>query len=75
MFIFLHYKCDVAMRTLQTELIRNKLSRTRTKVIDTKNTKSKDQSDERFSRKEWEEMMGVNRDTYKRGKGGAIRRR
>lgn len=24
---------------------------------------------------DWKEIMGMNRDTYKRGKGGAMRRR
>lgn len=28
-----------------------------------------------YSRREVEELMGVNRPTYKRGKGGAIRQR
>lgn len=30
---------------------------------------------EQMSRRDWEEMMGKNRDTYRRGPGGAIRRR
>lgn len=30
---------------------------------------------EQLTRREIEEMMGINRDTYKRGKGGAVRRR
>ncbi|PID03617.1 hypothetical protein CSV67_02960 [Sporosarcina sp. P2] len=30
---------------------------------------------EQMNRRDWEEMMGTNRDTYRRGPGGAIRRR
>jgi len=30
---------------------------------------------EKLSRKDIEELMGMNKPTYKRGKGGAIRRR
>ncbi|QXE02759.1 hypothetical protein [Terribacillus sp. DMT04] len=29
--------------------------------------------DKPMTRKDWMELMGTNRDTYKRGKGGAIR--
>lgn len=30
---------------------------------------------EHLTDREWAELMGVNRDTYRRGPGGAIRRR
>lgn len=30
---------------------------------------------EKLTEKDWAELMNVNRDTYKRGKGGAIRRK
>ncbi|MFP7171942.1 hypothetical protein [Terribacillus halophilus] len=31
--------------------------------------------DKPMTEKDWLELMGANRDTYKRGKGGAIRKR
>ena len=30
---------------------------------------------EQMDQRDWEELMGTNRDTYRRGPGGAIRRR
>ncbi|PIC87967.1 hypothetical protein CSV72_02125 [Sporosarcina sp. P20a] len=30
---------------------------------------------EQMNQGDWEEIMGINRDTYRRGPGGAIRRR
>lgn len=30
---------------------------------------------EQMNQRDWEEIMGINRDTYRRGPGGAIRRR
>ena len=58
------------MRTLPSELIRCELSSNCTRAIETKSAKSK----ERLSSRELRELMGVNRDTYKRV-GGAIRKR
>lgn len=37
--------------------------------------KNNKQKSERLSDSEIKELMGMNRDTYRRGKGGAIRRR
>lgn len=40
------------------------------------NNKVNDKKKRKRKRKEkvnWKEMMGINRDTYKRGKGGAMR--
>lgn len=61
------------MRTLRTELIDKGLSDACTCEEEPKgiNIKSK----EKLSDRDLRELMGVNRDTFSRGKGGAIRRR
>ena len=58
------------MRTLGNELVRSGLA----KEVAVK-TRPKLKNKEKLSRKEWQEIMGCNRDTYSRGKGGAIRNR
>ncbi|MEK5038991.1 hypothetical protein [Sporosarcina sp. FSL K6-3457] len=63
------------MRTLQSEIVRNGLLQACTGEVERKNTKSRDKPKERLSRRELEGLMGVRRDTYKRGPGGAFRRR
>lgn len=39
------------------------------------NTKTSNKKKENLSYKDFENLMGAYRDTYKRGKGGAIRRK
>lgn len=58
------------MRTLQSELIKNGLS-TKKKANETTNRLS---INERLSKREIEELMGIRRDIYER-RGGAIRRK
>ncbi|MBE1554785.1 hypothetical protein [Sporosarcina limicola] len=62
------------MRTLQSELIRNGLLQACSSVVDQKST-MKGRPKEQLSRWEIEDLMGVRRDTYRRGPGGAFRRR
>lgn len=62
------------MRTLQSELIRNGLLQDFTSVINQKNTKARDIHEERLTDRDWRELMGENRQTYKRV-NGAVRRR
>jgi hypothetical protein len=50
--------------------ISDHLSKRQKKVIDTIRKKNKE-----LSQQDWLEIMGTKRDTYKRGKGGAIRRK
>ncbi|MFC6038407.1 hypothetical protein ACFPYN_02960 [Paenisporosarcina macmurdoensis] len=59
------------MRTLANELVQKGLA---VKEKLPKRTPKK-KNNEQLSNKEWHEIMGCNRDTYSRGKGGAIRRR
>lgn len=49
---------------------------TKTNKVDTESVTSgmKDKKSEQLSKREWSELMGTNRDTFKR-KNGAIRRR
>lgn len=59
------------MRSLQTELIEKgfvKLRKGRKQV-------SKKKKKEHFTERELQELMGMHRDTFRRGKGGAFRRR
>lgn len=62
------------MRRLQGQLIEKGLSRPRTGEIDRKNTRTRDKQEQLTSR-EWAEIMGTNRPTYGRKKGGALRQR
>ncbi|WP_017379752.1 hypothetical protein [Paenisporosarcina sp. TG-14] len=63
------------MRTLQSELFMKRLSQTPIQEIEKEDIKTSKHPKEMLSRREWLEIMGCNRDTYSRGKGGAIRRR
>lgn len=63
------------MRTLQDQLIEKGLSRRAGWEIDQKNTKVRDKREERLTDRELAHLMGINRDIYKRGPGGAIRRK
>ena len=46
----------------------------RTAEIDQKDTRTRDKREERLTDREWRELMGTNRQTYRRV-NGAIRRR
>lgn len=63
------------MRTLKTELIEKGLSDARASEVEPKCINTNSKSKEKLSDKDLRELMGVNRDTFGRGKGGAIRRR
>lgn len=63
------------MRTLRDQLIEKGLSRPRAGEIDRKNTRTRDKREERMTDRELRELMGVNRPTYGRKKGGAFRQR
>lgn len=63
------------MRTLQSELVRNGLLQACTSEVVQKSTKTCDKPKEQLSRWELEGLMGVRRDTYRRGPGGTFRRR
>ncbi|QNK90790.1 hypothetical protein H7992_13570 [Sporosarcina sp. resist] len=62
------------MKSLQTELVERGLSDTRTGEVEQKNTRIRGKSSEQLSDREWAELMGSNRQTYKRV-NGAIRKR
>ncbi|MDW0112221.1 hypothetical protein QT711_03425 [Sporosarcina saromensis] len=62
------------MKTLKDQLDEKGLSRTCTGEVERKSIRPKHKYSERMSNREWVELMGVNRDTYKRV-GGAIRKR
>ena len=62
------------MKTLQQELIDKKLSDGRNQEKDNLKAKTSKRSKETLSRKDWEELMGVNRETYQK-QGGAYRRK
>lgn len=59
------------MRSLQTELIEKGFVKGKKKSP--RNYTKKNRED--FTVRELQELMGMNRDTFKRGKGGAFRRR
>lgn len=50
------------------------LSDARTGEVDKKSTRTRGESSEQLTDREWAELMGMNRQTYKRV-SGAIRRR
>lgn len=62
------------MRTIQDQLREKGLSATRRETEAPANTNISKKSKERLSDREWAEIMGSNRDTFRRAKGGAIRR-
>lgn len=63
------------MRTLRSQLVEKGLLQARIQEIETDGIKTSKYPIENLSQREWKEIMGCNRDTYSRGKGGAIRRR
>lgn len=62
------------MWSLQSELLKHGFRPLR-REIDRKDTRTKDKPKERLSDRELRELMGQNRPTYARGKGGAFRQR
>lgn len=63
------------MKTLQQELIDKKLSDASIQEKQVERVKVNKSSRSQLSAWELAELMGTNRDTYKRVRGGAIRRR
>lgn len=61
------------MNSLQMELVRE-LSDARTGEVEQKNTRTRGKSSEQLSDREWAELIGANRQTYKRV-NGSIRKR
>lgn len=61
------------MRTFKSEFTRLGLLQTRRREI-TMKSKASDKPKERLTDRDWAEIMGVNRQTYKRV-NGAVRRR
>lgn len=62
------------MGTIQSELIEKGLKQARIQEVEKESTKRSKKEKERFSRREIEDLMGCNRQTYRRV-GGAIRRK
>lgn len=60
------------MRTIQTELVKKGFSDVLKQEIDKENSKRSKQVKESLTRRELEDLMGCNRQTYKRV-GGAVR--
>lgn len=63
------------MRTLQQELIDKKLSDSRIQEKEKTPTQVSKMPKEQLSAWELADLMGTNRDTFRRVRGGAIRRR
>lgn len=63
------------MRTVQGELINKGLSQPRECKLERKSIRTRDKQSERLTDRELADLMGTNRDTYRRGPGGAFRRR
>lgn len=62
------------MRTIQNQLKEKGLTVSLTGTKVSPGVKVSDKPKEKLSRKEWEEIMGVNRETYQK-QGGAYRRK
>ena len=63
------------MKTLQSELVRSGLLQARTDAVERKSTRTSAKPKERLTDRDWAELMGTNRATYARKKGGAFRQR
>lgn len=63
------------MRTLKDQLIEKGLSQVAGREIDRKSTRTRDKQEERLTDRELADLMGTNRPTYGRKKGGAFRQR
>lgn len=62
------------MRTMQQQLKEKGLSDGPGRIEQKPNANTNGQIKETFSRKEWEELMGLNRPTYQK-QGGTVRRK
>ncbi|KAA0956648.1 hypothetical protein FQ085_11685 [Planococcus sp. ANT_H30] len=62
------------MRTIQEQLIEKGLTDSLRATKEILNTKTLPKLKETLSKREWAEIMGSNRDTFRRAKGGAVRR-
>lgn len=62
------------MRTIQEQLREKGLSDSREATGVDSNAKALPKVKETLSKREWAEIMGSNRDTFRRTRGGAIRR-
>lgn len=62
------------MRTTQDELKEKGLTVSLSDAKSPPNDVAREKPKEKLSRKEWEDLMGVNRETYRK-QGGAYRRR
>jgi|GEM_PF-6939466 len=62
------------MRTIQDQLRKKELSASLGNTGTPANTNTSKKSKEQLTNQEWAEIMGSNRDTFRRAKGGAIRR-
>lgn len=63
------------MRTIQQQLLEKGLTDSLEQPARNSNIKTSERPKERLSSWELAELMGSNRDTFRRAKGGAIRRR
>ena len=63
------------MRSLRSELIEKGVLQARTSAMVEVNREVRDKPIERMSDRELADLMGTNRPTYARGKGGAFRQR
>ena len=63
------------MGTLQDQLIEKGLSQPRTSEVDRKSIRTREKQSERMSDRELAELMGTNRPTYTRKRGGAFTQR
>lgn len=62
------------MRSLKSELLKHGFRPTR-RERDRKNTRARVKREEHLTDRDWAVLMGTNRPTYQRGKGGAFRQR
>lgn len=62
------------MRKIQEQLIEKELTDARIQEKEKSNTKTRQKATEQLSDWEWAEIMGSNAPTFRRAKGGAIRR-
>lgn len=62
------------MKTIQEQLIEKGLTDSLRASKDISDTKTLPKPKESLSKREWAEIMGSNRDTFRRTRGGAIRR-
>ena len=63
------------MRTLQDQLMEKGLVQPAVRAEGNRNTKTRRKQEERLTDRELRELMGVNRPTYGRKKGGSFRQR